>query len=208
MASLVGCSQQTTSEKIEPVKNDEGHNKYFLEGSDLIKPYMQLQGVQSKSAKSNQAKADITRGIALLNAVIAYNTNNWAAWWTMGKGYQALGQSDKACDAFGKSYAIQKQNAEVAREYMLECLNLGRTKEAVSVAEYAVGLSPNDAGLYANLALAYTLAGRLADAQTAIGKSLQIDPSDKISQTLRRIIQEITDGKRPQPHTMADLKGR
>ena len=149
IASLVGCSPaQTATTKIEPVINSEEHNKYFVEDSGLIKPYMQLNGVQSKPASSSQAKTEITRGIALLDAVVAYNTNNWSAWWDiMGKGYQALRESDKACDAFGKSYAIQRQNADVAREYMLECLNLGRNIEAVSVAEYAVSLSPKDAGL-------------------------------------------------------------
>jgi tetratricopeptide (TPR) repeat protein len=206
---LVGCSpSQTAATKIEPVTNDQEHNRYFLEGSGLIKPYMRLNDVQGKPADSSKVKAEIARGIALLDAVVAFNTNNWSALWIIGKGYQALGEPDKACDAFGKSYAIQRQNADVAREYMLECLNLGRTTEAVSVAEYAVSISPRDAGLYANLALAYTLAGRITDAQAIISKSLQIDPNDKISLTLRRVIQEVADGKRPQPHTMRDLQGR
>lgn len=209
IVSLVGCSPaQTTTTKVEPVTNDADHNRYFQEGSGLIKPYMRLHGVPEKSTSSSKAKAEIARGIALLDAVIAYNTNNWAAYWTIGKGYQALGDSEKACDAFGKSYVIQRENADVAREYMFECLNLGRTTEAISAAEYAVSLSPNDAGLHANAALAYTLAGRIADAQAAIFKSLQIDPNDKISLTLRRIVQEIADGKRKQPRTMRELERR
>jgi tetratricopeptide (TPR) repeat protein len=209
IASLVGCSpSQSVATKVEPIVNDADHNRYFQEGSGLIKPYMRLHGVPEKSTSSARAKAEIARGIALLDAVIAYNTNNWAAWWTIGKGYQALGDSDKACDAFGKSYAIQRGNADVAREYMFECLNLGRTTEAIAAAEYAVSLSPKDAGIHANVALAYTLAGRIADAQAAIGKSLQIDPNDKISLSLHRIVQEIVDGKRKQPHTMRELEGR
>jgi tetratricopeptide (TPR) repeat protein len=209
IASLVGCSPpQPAATKVEPVANDGNHNRYFQEGSGLIKPYMRLLGVPEKSTSSSKAKSEITRGIALLDAVIVYNTNNWAAWWTIGKGYQALGDANKACDAFGKSYAIQRENADVAREYMFECLNLGRTTEAISAAEYAVNLSPKDAGLHANLALAYTLAGRITDAQSAISKSLQINHGDKISLTLSRIVQEIADGKRPQPRTMRELEGR
>jgi len=209
IASLVGCSpSQSAATKIDPVTDDADHNQYFKEGSGLITPYMRLHGVPEKSTSSNKAKAEIVRGIALLDAVIAYNTNNWAAWWTIGKGYQALGESNKACDAFGKSHAIQRDNADVAREYMFECLNLGRTTEAIAAAEHAVSLSPKDAGLHANAALAYTLAGRIVDAQAAITKSLQIDPNDKISLTLRRIVQEIADGKRKQPRTMRELEGR
>jgi tetratricopeptide (TPR) repeat protein len=193
---------------IMPVTNDADHNHYFLTGSEMIEPYMRLHGVPEKSAKSNDARRDILRGMGLLNAVVAYNKDNWAAWWTIGKGWQALGEPDKACDAFAKSYSIQRQNPDVAREYMLECLNLGRTDEAVSAAESALNLSPNDAGLNANLALAYTIAGRLSDAQSTIAKSLQIDPQDKISQNLHRIIKEIIDGKRSQPHNMDDIQGR
>ena len=209
IASFVGCSpSQPAATKVEPVANDADHNRYFQEGSDLIKPYLRLHGVPEKSTSSSKAKADITRGIALLDAVIAYNTNNWAAWWTIGKGYQALGDADKSCDAFGKSYAIQKGNPDVAREYMFACLETGRISEAVSAAEHGVNLLPQDAGLYANLALAYTMAGRIPDAQSAINKSLQIDPADQISLTLRRVIQEIADGKRPQPRTLRELEGR
>jgi tetratricopeptide (TPR) repeat protein len=204
IASFVGCSPA----KIAPVTNEADHNRYFKEGSDLITPYMRIHGVPEKSTTSSKARADITRGIALLEAVIAYNTNNWAPSWTIGKGYQALGDSDKACDAFGKAYAIQKENPDVAREYMFECLEIGRTTEAISAAEHAVNLSPKDAGLHANLALAYTLAGRITNAQTSVSKSLQIDPNDSISLTLRRVVQEIADGKREQPRTIRELEGR
>jgi tetratricopeptide (TPR) repeat protein len=209
LVSIFGCSPSQPAEiKVEPVTNDADHDQYFKAGSGLIEPYMRLLGVPEKSTSSNKAKIDITRGIALLDAVIAYNTNNWAAWWMMGKGYQALDNHEKACDAFGKSYAIQRNNPDVAREYMNECLDLGRTTEAISAAEYAVGLSPNDAGLHANLALAYTLAGRISDTQSAINKSLGIDPNDKISLTLRQVVQEIAEGKRKQPRTMRELERR
>lgn len=193
---------------VMSVTNNVEHDLYFREGSDLITPYMLLGGVPSKSANSDEARANINRGISLLNAVVTYNATNWAAWWVMGKGYQALKESDKACDAFGKSYLIQSENPDVAREYMITCLDLGRSQEAVLVAEHAVHLAPSDAGLNANLALAYTLAGQLKDAQSAINKSLQIDPKDQISLTLSNVIQEVVDGKRSQPHKMSDLENR
>lgn len=208
IASVIkGSSSQvaTVTVRIMPATNDAEHNHYFLTGSEIIKPYMQLSGASAKPAKSEAAKADILRGIGLLYAVVEYNKDNWAAWWTIGKGYQALQDADKACDAFAKSYAIHRENADVAREYMVECLNLGRKEEAISAAEYAVGLSPNNAGLIANLALAYMIAGRLADAQSVINKSLGIAPNDKISLKLKRVIQEIVDGKRSQPRTLRDV---
>jgi tetratricopeptide (TPR) repeat protein len=208
IASLVGCSPSNpSSATVAPVSNDAEHNQYVKQAGDLITPYMRIQGVPEKPTNSGKARADINRGMVLLQAVLVYNPTNWSSWWVLGKAHQALGEAEKACDAFGKSYAIQKENPDVAREYMFECLEIGRIVEAISAAEHAVILSPQDAGLYANLALAYTLASRITDAQSAIGKSLQIDPNDKISLTLRRIVREIADGKRKQPRTMRELEG-
>jgi len=209
IASLVGCSPSNPpTANVAPVSNDAEHNKYVKEAGDLITPYMRIHGVPEKPTNTSKARADINRGIVLLQAVLVYNPTNWSSWWVMGKAHQALGEAEKACDAFGKSYAIQKENPDVAREYMFECLEIGRTAEAISAAEHAVSLSPKDAGLHANAALAYTLAGRITDAQASISKSLQIDPNDSISLTLRRIVQEIADGRRRQPHTMRELEGR
>jgi len=205
-AFLSGCSPANPSSTVAPVSNGAQHNQYFKEASELITPYMKIHDVRRQLPDSAKARRDVDRGIALLKAVVVYNPTNWAAWWVMGKGYQAVNETEKSCHAFGKSFEIQKANPDVAREYMFACLETGRTAEAISAAEHAIDISPDDAGLHANLALAYTLAGRIKDAQSAISRSLQIDPSDQISQTLNRRIQEIAQGKRPQPSSIRDLE--
>lgn len=91
---------------------------------------------------------------------------------------------------------------------MFECLELGRNDEAVSAAEHAVSVSNNDAGLHANLALAYTMAARIPDARTSIRTALEKDPTDSISKSLSRVIEEIATGKRRQPRTLAEVEGR
>jgi predicted Zn-dependent protease len=91
---------------------------------------------------------------------------------------------------------------------MFECLELGKTNDAVDAAEHAVELNPSDAGLKANLALAYTIGGRVSEAQSEIEKSLALDPKDEVSVTLRRVIHEISQGKRRQPRTLRELEGR
>jgi tetratricopeptide (TPR) repeat protein len=207
IASLLGGSPATSSvAKIPPISNGEEHNRYFTEGADLIQPYLRLLGAPDRKAPSGKARHRLERGIDLLNAVVTYNPTNWSAYWLMGKAYQALDESQKAYDAFGKSYAIQKENPDVAREYMFECLELGKVDEAVPIAEHALSLRPTDGGLHANLAIAYTLAGRIADAQSAIDKALRIAPSDKISLGISRRIQQIADGKRPQPRNIRELE--
>src|SRR5262249_50830442 len=121
-ALLSGCSPANSPPAIAPVSNGAQHNQYFEEASKLIMPYMEIHGASRNPPNSAKARADVERGIALLNAVVAYKTTNWAAWWVMGKGYQALGDAEKSCDAFAKSFDIQKTNPDVAREYTLACL--------------------------------------------------------------------------------------
>jgi Flp pilus assembly protein TadD len=139
---------------------------------------------QPPSPVNRKAQKDISRGIELLQTVVTLNNQNWSAYWVIGKGYQSLGESEKACDAFGHSFVLQKQNADVAREYMLQCLNLGRAQEGVAAAEHAVALEPNEPGLMANLALAYLIASRNDEALKKAEQSLALDPADTVTQAV------------------------
>lgn len=202
---LGGCAREGSKGPEAEVYAAEDHDRIYREGCDLISPYMQLHGVVARNEQTEQARDDLIRGISLLQEVIKIKPDNWAAYWVMGKAYQALNQSENACDAFGRSFAIQKDNPDVAREYMFECLNLGRTAEAIDAARHGVELSPDDAGLVANLALAYLVGGQIDEAVTAVDKSLKIAPDDKITLDLRTIIHEVRDGKRPQPKSLREL---
>ena len=209
IGSLLGCApQQSDPVKEAPVTNVVQHNDYVKQANNLLTPYMRIQGVPEKSVRSDRAQKEIRRGVALLAEVVAYNPTNWSSWWVMGKGYQSLGEAAQACEAFGKSYSLRPENPDVAREFMFECLEIGRFNDAVSAAEHAVNISAKDAGLYANLALAYTMAGRISDAQIAIRKALELDPKDSISITLSGVVDEIKLGKRPQPRTLRELERR
>jgi tetratricopeptide (TPR) repeat protein len=203
VCGVVGCSRQEAPKTYSAAD----HNRLFKEGGDLIKPYMRLHGQPRNPSITGRARKDVSHGIELLQAVININPTNWAAYWVIGKGYQTLGKSEEACEAFGHSFAIQKQNADVAREYMFECLDLGRAKEGVDAAEHAVALEPNDAGLAANLALAYLIAGRNGESLKKAEEALGRDPADTVTQAVVRVIREVASGKRPQPRRMKDVDG-
>jgi tetratricopeptide (TPR) repeat protein len=202
-----GCSKD---DSVDPQPRPEvftadDHDRIYEEGCKFISPYMQLHGVDVKPANTEKAREELDRGVILLQKVVEMNSDNWAAYWVMGKGFQALKQSENACDAFGKAFAIKNDNPDVAREYMLECMNLGRASEAIDAAKHGVSLNPNDAGLIANLAIAYLVGGRIDDSIIAIEKSLKLAPNDEISQNVKTIILEVRDGKRPQPKSAREL---
>jgi tetratricopeptide (TPR) repeat protein len=203
-SALFGCSRQARNEPIV-ITNDDDHNRYYKQASELVTPYLRLSDGSEKSSNTPKAQADLRRGIALYTAVVNYAPTNWNAYWLVGKAYQALREPTNACEAFGRAYGIQNNNADVAREYMFECLELGRTSEGIAAAEHAVRFSPRDAGLLANLALAYTIDGRNTEALSKVEESLSIDPSDKLTLNLKKMIREIIQGKRPRPKKLGDL---
>ena len=205
-SALFGCSKQDApSENVPAITSDEEYNRYYQEACDLVTPYLRLSDKRAKAWNTSKGQADLRRGIALYSAVVSYAPTNWNAYWLMGKAYQALREPTNAFEAFGKAFSLQKNNADVAREYMFECLELGRTTEGIAAAEHALSLEPNDAGLLANLALAYTIAGRIPEASATVEKSLAIDPTDNVTLNLKRMIREISEGKRPQPRKLGDL---
>ena len=61
---------------------------------------------------TEKIKKKISQGILELDAVTDYNPENWAAFWLKGKGYQVLGDHEKANIEFKASFEIQKENSK------------------------------------------------------------------------------------------------
>jgi Flp pilus assembly protein TadD len=190
----------------EPSDPDALHEFLYRQAADLVRPYLVLHGVPPKSGKSATARADLTRAIVLFERVLAIREKNWAAAWLAGKAAQSLGDHERAYGFFRRSFDVQKENPDVARELMITCLETKRAKEAVAVAEHAVRLTDADAGLKANLALARLCAGDLAGAGEAIDAALRQDPRDDISLALKKVIGQVKRGERKPPATPSDLE--
>ena len=207
-STLFGCKKRESAEhSTEPnpvvATNDDEHNFIYERGSQLISPHMQLLGRDPKVTK--KVKEQVSRGISDLDAVTTFNPENWAAFWIKGKGYQVLGNPEAANTEFKAAFDIQKENPDVAREYASTCLDLGKAAEAIRATNHAIKLTPDDAGLYANLALAYLIDGKNTPAKEAVDRSLKMSPDDQISRAVLKIVDEVISGKRPQPKNMADL---
>src|SRR5262245_21281775 len=93
----------------------EERDSIYTKGCELIRAYMQYHNQEARSVRSQQSRSDVERGIQLLTFVTKGNPRNWAAHWVIGKAYQALRNSESAYDAFETSFAILKDNADVAR---------------------------------------------------------------------------------------------
>jgi Flp pilus assembly protein TadD len=82
---------------------------------------------------------------------------------------------------------------------MIECLYLGKGKEAVNVSLYALSLDSSNAGLIGNLALSYLIKGERELADKTIKRAILAEPSDIINLKLEQIINDVIIGKRKRP---------
>ncbi len=148
----------------------------------------------------------LRRAIALFKRALQINPQNWNAMWFIGKLEQRLRNWEEAFDYHVRAYQINPTQPDVAREASLSAMALGRTDEAIRIAHAASSLQPSNAGLSANLALAYLLAGRVSDAHVAIDQALSQDPNDAVSETLEAMIRHFESYGRVPPNTTSKLE--
>lgn len=182
----------------------QDHDALYKRGTDLINPYLIL--VDRPAAKDAERTARLNAGIACLDRALTLAPTNWAALWLRGKAFQSLADHAKAHDSFRSAFELQPKNPDVGRELAAECMELGKFAEAVTVTEQMTKLSPQDAGLQANLALALLLDGQVQRAQATIAAARRLAPEDPISKAVEDRINQVADGKRPRPKSLRDLE--
>ena len=205
--TLGGCEMKVVLDDsaVESSPQMQEHNRLFQEGSSLVSSHMQLADRPTGDVDPNKVRTELERGIELLRQAAAINPANWSAHWIIGKGHQALGDSESAYEAFGKSFELHKGDANVAREYMFECLNLGHAEKGIYAARHATKLEPDNPGLVANLALALLIGGELEEAAEIVQQAIDLAPDDEITRNVQKVISAVRTGSRPQPKTMSDL---
>lgn len=160
----------------------ELHHELYQAAVDL------MTELGMEPAVDAEMRRRLLRATELLERVLGLRPDNWNAMWALGYAWRQLGDRERAYDAFGRAYALDPPDPDVARELCAECLALGKGVEAVAAARRACELDPGDAGLIANLALSYLIAGQIEAASTTIGTARERDPQDSITENLALLI--------------------
>jgi len=169
----------------------------FRRGTNLLQPFLVLTDKGSSNPRSPEARAQIDEGIRLLAEVTNAQPENWAAFWFIGKGQQAVGNHAAAEAAFQRAHTINPRHPDVAREFMIESVCTGKLEQAVAVAKRTAELHPSDAGLLANLGLAYLANSQVKEARRAVEGALALEPKDSVTQALFAEIKAIEGGRAP-----------
>jgi tetratricopeptide (TPR) repeat protein len=135
------------------------------------------------------AQRRLRKALRMFERVVELMPESWNSMWLAGKTAQRLGDVEKGFWWMERAYHANAEQVDVAREASMMAMDLGRCDAAIVYAHRATQLEKDDAGLEANLALAYLLAGKLELAQAAIGKSLALDRNDAISKTIAEMVE-------------------
>jgi tetratricopeptide (TPR) repeat protein len=176
----------------------------YKRGSDLVEPYMALQGRERKNDATREK--NLRAGIACMDQVVAKSPKSWSAFWVRGKAHQALGDHGSAEQSFQAAYDIKPDEIDVGRELGLEELELNQWGKASRVFQVLVDGHPTDAGMRANLALSFLLDGDPKRAKAEITQARKLEPNDPVSKKVEERIDEVASGKRPQPTSLREIE--
>ena len=182
------------------------HNAQYKRGWALARPHMILAGARGRPKPSVIARWRLRRAIRCFTEVLTLAPENWAALWALGKVYQTLGDSGTALDCFARAYTVNPSHADIVREAGATAMDIGKGDEALRFCKTALALKPEDAGLLANVALAHLICGQRGEALSLANQAVLRDPSDAVSRGVLKLIREVADGRRPQPHTLRDVE--
>jgi tetratricopeptide (TPR) repeat protein len=187
-------------------------DRELAQATGQVMPYISIAGREAVPISTPKAREQLLQGAERLEAYHRGHPDEWRALWLAGKAFQAAEDGTRALAAFREVFELQKSrldiakdNPDLAREYMIECVKAGKGGEAVEAAQYALGMAPRNPGLIANLGLALLIAGRTGEAVSTIERAVTLAPRDPISRGLLQIARQVETGQRPPPACYADL---
>jgi tetratricopeptide (TPR) repeat protein len=181
------------------------HNRVYQEGWSLIKGLIVLDGVSLSRKPGWFSRRRLRRALACFGAALQIVPDSWQSLWAMGKIHQRLGEGAEALGCFSRAHQLKPNQPDVAREAGIAATDLGDGPLAVQFTRAAVAAAPNDPGLVSNLALALLINDQVQEAQAAAADALARAPADRITKTLKGIIDDVAAGVRPRPRSARDL---
>jgi tetratricopeptide (TPR) repeat protein len=183
----------------------ERHNALYRRAYSLIRPHIFIDG-ESRSARPGWfARRHLRKGIALLHRALRINPNSWQSRFWVAKALQRLGDHRESMSWFSDALRLDEANSNIAKEAVVEALQVGDYKVALALVRPAAQQNPDDAALQHNLGLALLLCGRVADAHQAFTRAAA-QQSDQLTARLVTLTELVLRGERPCPRTLNDMQ--
>ncbi len=188
----------------DDVSNGQEHNALFEKAARIVRDTNVFQYTPGASLGWYDRRR-VESAIGFLDKVIEINPYNWSAFWLKGKSLQALERYPESLESFAKAWLLNPSNTDTAREAGISATEAGDFNSAIYYAAEALKLKPTEAGLRANLALAYLFAGNLVAASKEIDVAFNSNPRDPISTALFVLVHEVVAGRMRRPSSTRDI---
>lgn len=192
--------QGMTSAQVTEVK------RVFEQATRLAEDEIPLHHRQDVPKPHWWTRRKLRRALSLFARVLQLQPEHWHAMWWAGMIHKRFGDYSTALGWFERASRVNPYEPEIAREACKCALELGRYDAAISLAVSAVKVSPEDAGLRSNLALALFLGGRATEAKAEIERAIAQDPSDEICRRVGCTIELFLSSKEKPPNTLRALQ--
>jgi non-specific serine/threonine protein kinase len=122
-----------------------------------------------KALKASEKALELDPNLAESHAQMGWIKRNYSWDW------------DGADLSYKRALDLEPQNAVVLRGVALQAATLGRTEEAIRLAQKAIELDPLRPQAYFNLAIHLNYSGRLPEAEAQLRKVLEINPQQPMT---------------------------
>jgi len=180
------------------------HNSLTERAWKLARNHMIVEGDESRRRPGWFVRRKLNEAMRCFERALDINSEGWSSMWALGKIQQRLGNHQASLSWFVRAHKINPTHPDVAREAGLAALDCGEAALAVKFCSCAVDDKPHDAGLVANLALAYMLNGDDKHAIECAERAARTAAGDEISSTVLEFVRDVADGRRSRPKRLLD----
>jgi len=182
------------------------HNAIFQAAARVVTDY----GDQDAPPLARKATlTQVRAALQQLDDLSSVLPNWWPVFYFIGKGRLAIGESERAYQAFHRAFELDQQTEEILVNLGIVCLELGKLDEAVQVSQKAASLLPDSPWILRNLAYAYLIAGKLPQAEATVNAAQKLTNEAPLCQqltALKTLINDVVTGRRDQPDCPRDLR--
>lgn len=191
--------------EVHVARSGPDHNAIFQNAAQIVEDY------GDRDERPLGRKTTLTQVRAALNeldSLASVFPNWWPVFYFIGKGRRAIGELERAYQAFHRAFELNEQREEILVNLGGICLELGKPAEAVQVAQKAASMLPDNPQTLGNLACAYLVAGKIPEAAATINAAHKLSAEAPVCQqleVLKKLIDEVVAGRRDQPEYLRDL---
>ena len=121
---------KATGQELYVGRTTESLEEVYHQACEIIGEHLRNPG---EPLVSDEHHPGIRKAIEGLQRVVGQHPEFWQAYFFVGKGWQSLGENERAYNNFAKTLSLVKQNTSVYKEIAGTCLELGKATEAVGL---------------------------------------------------------------------------